>query len=285
MTWRNRHILRPSAGAERSQSSRYFPLCLPSTASWKPFFTPPLFKDKCSLLSSPASHRAITAHALPSLSRWAEAVCERVSGERCGGWMDVDWGISIYSRVRSSVSCSHPPPPHCLCVHSKKIMVLLSSVCVICTTCEHSWAPFSLHLNPPLFHLCLSKLALLSPCFSVSLSPCFFPPLVSFLLSICCRIQSARSQFSKPQVGTFPPRFLSLSPNRQKKKKKKNPHSWVPFIPSLKLIEDQLLLNCGYSCERRNCGAVWLRVGRRTNSEEVFFLSSCQSEGSLSYHI
>lgn len=221
MTWRNRLILRASAGAERSQSSRYFPLCLPSTVSWKPFFTPPLFKDKCSLLSSLASHRAITAHALPSLSRWAEAVCERVSGERCGGWMDVDWGISIYSRVRSSVSCSHPPPPHCLCVHSKKIMVLLSSVCVICTTCEHSWAPFSLHLNPPLFHLCLSKLALLSPCFSVSLSPCFSPPLVSFLLSICCRIQSARSQFSKPQVGTFPPRFLSLSPNRQKKKKKK----------------------------------------------------------------
>lgn len=221
MTWRNRLILRASAGAERSQSSRYFPLCLPSTASWKPFFTPPLFKDKCSLLSSPASHRAITAHALPSLSRWAEAVCERVSGERCGGWMDVDWGISIYSRVRSSVSCSHPPPPHCLCVHSKKIMVLLSSVCVICTTCEHSWAPFSLHLNPPLFHLCLSKLALLSPCFSVSLSPCFSPLLFHF----CCQyVAGSRVQghsFPSLKLGLFPPCFLSLSPNRQKKKKKK----------------------------------------------------------------
>ena len=140
------------------------------------------------------------------------------------------------------MSCSHPTSIVCV-FRAKKIMVLLSSVCVICTTYKHSRAPFSLHLNPPLFHLCLSKLTLLSPCFSLLA----FPPSCFILLSICCRIQSARSQFSKPQVWTFPPAPFPLTlseqhkqtkktpkQNKTKQKKNPNPHSWVfrvPFIP------------------------------------------------------
>lgn len=139
------------------------------------------------------------------------------------------------------MSCSHPTSIVCV-FRAKKIMVLLSSVCVICTTYKHSRAPFSLHLNPPLFHLCLSKLTLLSPCFSLLAFP---PPHVSF----CCQyVAGSRVQghsFPSLKFGLSPLlRFLSLFPNstnRQKKppkqnktKKNPNPHSWVfrvPFIP------------------------------------------------------
>ena len=118
------------------------------------------------------------------------------------------------------MSCSHPTSIVCV-FRAKKIMVLLSSVCVICTTYKHSRAPFSLHLNPPLFHLCLSKLTLLSPCFSLLA----FPPSCFILLSICCRIQSARSQFSKPQVWTFPPAPFPLTLSEQHKQTKKKPQN------------------------------------------------------------
>lgn len=71
--------------------------------------------------------------------------------------------------------------------------------------------------NPPLFDF--PNLFLLSP-------PAFvfpFIPSCFIFSSICCRIQSARSQFSKPQVGTFPPPFpLTLYAAQTDRGKKKS---------------------------------------------------------------
>ncbi len=139
----------------------------------------------------------------------------------------------------------------CVCVKSK-MTVLAGSVCDMYNSYIQGQSSFIFFLGLIPFFISQTSLFSFVFCF-----PSFVTLSLLFLSSFFRRIQSARSPFSRPQVGTFPFCFLSHFKSHKHREKSETFLSLQsPFHPRAEICRRLTATSCGYSCERGNCLAV-----------------------------